>query len=233
MQLQRVSSRTRAAHTVGGTINALRHLPAEIGNMRTLKDLWVSGCSLSEVPAALWTLAALERVALSQNPVAMLPSGISASGLEKLKELHLERCCTAQLPTGLQSLTGLEWLDIRRSRVSHLPMWLASMPMLQDLQCRGCPLQGVALAGTVATFDELASVVSDTSDPERLQDLGRSLLEMTSQNPLCLLRTALMQFAPRTPLRQLCVSQCVAKRRVDLERLPTHIQDEIARAGAQ
>eukprot|EP00004_Rigifila_ramosa_P016218 TRINITY_DN3825_c0_g1_i3.p2 TRINITY_DN3825_c0_g1~~TRINITY_DN3825_c0_g1_i3.p2 ORF type:complete len:179 (+),score=50.54 TRINITY_DN3825_c0_g1_i3:62-538(+) len=55
---------------------------------------------------------------------------------------------------------------------------------------------------------------------------------MIDEDPLRVLRIANMHFAPRTPLRALCVSKCVAQHsRVDLQRLPAHVRDEIVRAA--
>eukprot|EP00004_Rigifila_ramosa_P025201 TRINITY_DN7491_c0_g1_i1.p1 TRINITY_DN7491_c0_g1~~TRINITY_DN7491_c0_g1_i1.p1 ORF type:complete len:476 (-),score=105.14 TRINITY_DN7491_c0_g1_i1:112-1503(-) len=202
----------------------IQRVPDDITNLHQLKALSLSSCQLTELPAALWTLTALEKLGLGSNPLLSLPAGIGT--LSGLKELDLQGCGIDALPVEIQ---GLVPLDISRTSVTYLPLWLASLRSLSVLRCVLCSLEGVAASDTLfVSSDELVSRLSDTSSeaPEHLKKLRKSLKTMLDEAPLQFLRTAQMHFAPRTTLRELCMSQ---RGRFDIKKLPSHIKDEIAR----
>eukprot|EP00004_Rigifila_ramosa_P027079 TRINITY_DN8663_c0_g1_i1.p1 TRINITY_DN8663_c0_g1~~TRINITY_DN8663_c0_g1_i1.p1 ORF type:complete len:156 (-),score=28.72 TRINITY_DN8663_c0_g1_i1:113-538(-) len=127
----------------------------------------------------------------------------------------------------MRFLKKLEKLSIGDTRVTHLPVWLGSLPSLKVLWCYGCPLVGVAVNdNTLLTFDELTRLMS-SSDVSGVRPPPITTL---LQDPMHQLRMAQMYFAPRTPLRDICLTNA-AHRNVDLQRLPAHIQDEISRAS--
>eukprot|EP00004_Rigifila_ramosa_P004302 TRINITY_DN14703_c0_g1_i1.p2 TRINITY_DN14703_c0_g1~~TRINITY_DN14703_c0_g1_i1.p2 ORF type:complete len:223 (-),score=53.67 TRINITY_DN14703_c0_g1_i1:56-724(-) len=192
--------------------NTIGRVPDAIGNLRRLKQLSVSECALTEVSSALWSLENLERLGLDQNVL-----------LDSLPALVASKVQSRRLAV----------LDVSGTSVSLLPVWLASLPALQSLGCSGCPIVGVAANdATLVTFAELAGEMSAAGDPKEIEELSGRFSEMLERDPLRLLRVVQMHFAPRTPLRELCVAECAALRStMDFARLPAHIQDEIARAG--
>eukprot|EP00004_Rigifila_ramosa_P011274 TRINITY_DN2390_c0_g1_i2.p2 TRINITY_DN2390_c0_g1~~TRINITY_DN2390_c0_g1_i2.p2 ORF type:complete len:137 (+),score=21.68 TRINITY_DN2390_c0_g1_i2:926-1336(+) len=134
----------------------------------------------------------------------------------------------------MQALAQLASLNVSMNRLAALPVWLASMRSLAELWCVHCPLVGVEVSAVASGgsktvgFDALAAWLGDP---------GLLRPDVAAQNPLRLVRTVQMHFAPRTPLRERCVTQCVAlcaaqriPRRLEVERLPLHIQDAIADA---
>eukprot|EP00004_Rigifila_ramosa_P005763 TRINITY_DN1642_c1_g2_i2.p1 TRINITY_DN1642_c1_g2~~TRINITY_DN1642_c1_g2_i2.p1 ORF type:complete len:491 (-),score=119.48 TRINITY_DN1642_c1_g2_i2:90-1562(-) len=201
--------------------NFIQHLPGEVGNLYSLKELNLVQCGLAEVPRVLWRLTNLETLWLGSDPFEALPAGIGA--LQKLKTLGVCNCSLSHLPTEMQRLTQLEMLSMSGTKVTHLPLWLGSLPLL-ELWCSDHRFFGVAVnRSTLLTFEELAARVNadDPAAPAFRDD------------PMRLLRIAHMRFAPRTPLRELCVAQCAVRlgRVEQVERLPAHVQDEIVRAA--
>eukprot|EP00004_Rigifila_ramosa_P018574 TRINITY_DN4641_c0_g1_i2.p1 TRINITY_DN4641_c0_g1~~TRINITY_DN4641_c0_g1_i2.p1 ORF type:complete len:476 (-),score=98.95 TRINITY_DN4641_c0_g1_i2:42-1424(-) len=211
--------------------NKIQGVPEEMCNLLGLKELYLPLCGLTEVPAAIWSLTNLEKLELHKNPLKYLSSGIGA--LQKLKELDVSSSLLSRLPNEMQSLTQLKSLNISETNIGYLPVSLGSLRSLEFMFCAACPLVGVRSHNTLVSFDDLARLASNSSDPEEIQKHNELLKELAVAEPLRLLRIAHMHLAPLTLLRDLCVAKCAAlDNRVDLARLPAHIQDEIVHHAA-
>ncbi len=66
-------------------MNEIETIPAEIGNMSSLKKLWLANNKISELPEEIGNLASLKSLNLSNNPIAKFPESIkNCSDLKKL-----------------------------------------------------------------------------------------------------------------------------------------------------
>ena len=69
--------------------NKLTSLPAEIGQLTSLKELFLIGNQLTSLPAEIGQLTSLTELNLGGNPLTSLPAEIGQ--LTSLRELHLDR----------------------------------------------------------------------------------------------------------------------------------------------
>ena len=85
------------------TSNRLRRLPAEIGKLENLAELWIARNQLESLPPEIANLKKLERLSMWQNRLTYI-----------------------SLLTGLGNL---RWLDLCENRISRLPSQIVDMGM--------------------------------------------------------------------------------------------------------
>lgn len=127
-----------------------KHLPSALGSFTNLKELNINGLeALKELPAEIGNLTELESIIIDNgNGYSMnisLPESIG--NLMKLKELNLygamdapsfegkdaELAKVKKLPQALEKLQNLEVLDLGRNRITKLPAQVASLSSLISL----------------------------------------------------------------------------------------------------
>ncbi|MBD3350322.1 MAG: TIR domain-containing protein, partial [Candidatus Lokiarchaeota archaeon] len=86
----------------------LSSLPDSIGNLTSLKELYLIGNTLNSLPESIGSLTSLEQLSLGSNELSSLPETIGS--LTSLKELRLNGNKLSSLPDGIGSLTSLERL---------------------------------------------------------------------------------------------------------------------------
>jgi hypothetical protein len=128
-------------------------VPAEIGQLTSLKELSLIDNRLTSLPAEIGQLTSLERLSLQRNKLTSLPAEIGQ--LTSLKELSLERNQLTSLPAEIGQLTSLRELYLQRNHLTSVPVeigqltslkwlwlsenWLRSLPAeIWKLRAAGC-----------------------------------------------------------------------------------------------
>ena len=124
---------------LGTALPAGEAFPAELGKMKSLRDLNLSECGLSAVPAFVCELKSLESLNLSYCELRSLPKELGElSGLTKL-DLSRNRTLGATLPAG-----------------EAFPAELGKMKSLRDLQLNKCGHRTVpAFVGELESLEVL------------------------------------------------------------------------------
>lgn len=114
--------------------NLLSSLPREIGNLRMMTKLDLSGNALKSLPDEIGNLTELNWLNLSQNRLESIPA--SMAKLTKLKELGLAHNKLKRLPD-LSPLTELTLLPVYNNELQELGDWIGNLIELSklDLSC--------------------------------------------------------------------------------------------------
>ena len=118
-------------------------IPAELGNLANLRELFIWSDLTGEIPAELGNLAKLRGIAISYNRLTgEIPSELG--NLAKLESLFLDdNYLTGEIPSELGNLAKLEFLDLRDNRLTGtIPSWLGNLAMLRELSLSGNQLTG-------------------------------------------------------------------------------------------
>jgi len=107
-------------------VSAVTQIPADLGNLRGLRALFVTGSQASAVPDEVLALPALEHCVLSNNRLQRLPEHITPS----LKNLSLDHNQLTGLPEVLASLPALKQLNINDNPLVSLPPGLERIETL-------------------------------------------------------------------------------------------------------
>jgi internalin A len=97
----------------------LDELPQSIGNLKSLKSLWLGGNRLRELPDSMKELRQLRKLYLWGNELIRLPEWIG--DLKDLRELHLGKNRLARLPNSIRELTSLRLLYLHDNEQLRLP----------------------------------------------------------------------------------------------------------------
>ncbi|XP_064599664.1 malignant fibrous histiocytoma-amplified sequence 1 homolog isoform X2 [Liolophura sinensis] len=106
-------------------------LPAELGQLKNLRELYISECNLPFVPPAIWALQSLTVLDLSRNKINVLLPEIGS--LTSLKKLNLQQTSITCLPSEIAYCQDLEELLLYGNVMDSLPETLADMPRLRVL----------------------------------------------------------------------------------------------------
>lgn len=102
----------------------------DIGNLKTLKNLYLSKNNLSDLPD-FSSLTNLEDLKLAKNKLESLPKGIDK--LKKLKKLDVEKNELTCLPEDIGNLVLLEKFKIKDNKLISLPASIGSLEHLPEL----------------------------------------------------------------------------------------------------
>lgn len=173
----------------------LKHLPPEVGQLTTLRELMLEGNALSTLPPEIGQLTALRVLDLSDNQLGVLPPEIGELiALEKLrlafnelnslpieifqltalKELSLEHNHLSELPSEMGQLSGLTSLDIDSNMLTALPLEIGQLRELETLILSGNQLS--ILPPQFAQLKKLRSLVLDNN---KLNTLPLEICELS------------------------------------------------------
>ncbi len=130
----------------------LSELPCELGNCKSLKELYISSNSLSylpesigflplltvldasdnaiiELPTSIGSLCSLEKLILTDNEINYLPNEIGA--LRSLGALNVSINALKELPQSMGNLRKLEQLVINGNSLYALPLELIALPLVE------------------------------------------------------------------------------------------------------
>lgn len=85
-------------------------LPESIGNLKSLKRLYLHNNRLTTLPESIGNLSSLENLSLAENDLTTLPESIS--NLKSLEHLLLDSNKLRRLPESLRKLSSLQTLNL-------------------------------------------------------------------------------------------------------------------------
>jgi Leucine-rich repeat (LRR) protein len=114
-----------------GFSEALKALPASIGDCTDLRVLHAGNGRLGELPPALFACSALEELHVYGNAITKLPSEVGR--LRSLRVLNIGRNCINALPSSLAQCERLESLLVYENVLTSFPPGFDRMPSLKVL----------------------------------------------------------------------------------------------------
>lgn len=148
----------------GKTLNQLRELwhlsithkkcnklPDEIGNMITLKNLWLRGTSIKDLPETIRYLIALTALNMSHNSITSFPMNILL--IPNLTELYLNNNLISELPGAISNMRELRTLNLEDNRLSALPDSLCTLKKLSNLILKGNQIRSLPYGFFTNSFD--------------------------------------------------------------------------------
>jgi len=111
--------------------NNLTSLPAEIGYLTSLKFLYLDGNNLTSLPAEIGYLTSLKFLYLHENKLTSLPAEIG--NLTSLKYLYLDGNNLTSLPAEIGYLTSLKFLYLHENKLTSLPAEIGYLTSLKEL----------------------------------------------------------------------------------------------------
>ncbi|XP_039165607.1 disease resistance protein RPV1 [Eucalyptus grandis] len=113
---------------------SVRQIPISIGNLKQLEILSGLNCfPLTHLPSSICCLTALSEFSLEGAKISKLPSSLGK--LQKLRRLSLRDCrCLEKLPYSIGEIGSLEELDISATSVSELPDSVGNLKSLKVLR---------------------------------------------------------------------------------------------------
>ena len=121
--------------------NRLTSLPAEIGQLTSLMGLYLNGNQLTSLPAEMGQLTSLETLHLYINQLTSVPAEIGQ--LTALKELHLGGNQLTSVPAEIGQLASLEVLLLNGNHLTSVPAEIGQLASLENLDLRDNQLMSV------------------------------------------------------------------------------------------
>jgi Leucine-rich repeat (LRR) protein len=119
--------------------NQLMDLPASIGDMKNLTELWIRRCgSLGCIPTEIWKLRKLKTLHITDcKLLTVLPNEIGF--LSALRTLNIRECGLERLPPTVGALEQLERLTLKdNSSLQSIPKEIGMLNNLQSLLIEDC-----------------------------------------------------------------------------------------------
>ena len=111
--------------------NKLTRLPAEIGRLTLLRALGLLDNQLTSLPAEIGQLTSLKVLYLGGNQLTSLPAEVWQ--LTSLESLDLDDNQLTSLPAEVGQLTSLEWLGLHNNQLTSLPAEIGQLTSLEQL----------------------------------------------------------------------------------------------------
>lgn len=121
-------------------LSPLNQLPEELGSLKKLRSLQITGTSLESLPDSLGELQVLETLIFTHNKITSTPASIWQ--LPKLKSLHLSQNQLRCLPDAIE-LPQLKHLNVEKNQLATLPPALAEQPLLKELRLEDNPWESL------------------------------------------------------------------------------------------
>lgn len=114
--------------------NPLGILPAEIGKLKSLTELWLANCQLASIPEELGSLVNLMKLSLRGNSLTVVVADIRK--LVNLQWLSLAENHIQELPEEFKHLHCLSYLSLNSNRFESVPEVLLHLPALASLHMK-------------------------------------------------------------------------------------------------
>ncbi len=103
------------------TLFGVNEIPAEIGNLTNLEELFLEGKDISVVPPVIGNLQKLIRLSISKTNISTLP--VEIGKLKNLESLGLSQNKLVSFPPSMRNLTGLKALEIWGNPIAEQWQW--------------------------------------------------------------------------------------------------------------
>ena len=148
--------------------NQLKTLPESIGNLTSLTCLRVFWNKLSTLPESIGHLSSLKELNLTKNQLSALPESITK--LKSLKVLGLAENKFTTLPESITQLKSLTYLNLNGNKLSTLPESIVQLSSLKELY-----LEGNQLSTLPKSIGKLKSLESLMLPYNQLKTLPKSI----------------------------------------------------------
>ena len=148
----------------------LESLPDTIGNLRSLKTIYIRGGKMTALPESIGNISFLRGISLQYTNIIKLP--VSIVNLDKLEYLGIysyrnsmpwdydfdnppnyyedetieKRSPFNALPDSLSKLVSLKCINLDFSEVTVLPDFLANLPELEEININGCNISSIPVS---------------------------------------------------------------------------------------
>ena len=161
-------------------------VPAEIGQLTSLAELWLDGNQLTSVPAEIGRLTSLTMLYLHNNQLTSVPAEIGQ--LAALKVLSLSGNQLTSLPAEIGQLTSLRVLSLYNNKLTSVPAEIGQLTSLTRLDLYGNQLtslpteigQLTSLERLYLGHNQLTSVPTEIGQLTSLRKLGLQANQLTS-----------------------------------------------------
>ena len=180
MDLSGVPPEHRASISLAGRGNfrdtEWTELPEWLAGLTGLRELIVSGHSLTRLPDWLGDLANLTRLDLTGNQLTHVPETLG--NLTALTWLSLTGNLLTELPESMQNLSALSYLSLSSNRFASVPPWLGSLSNLTTLYLWGNRLS--ELPDQLANLTTLSEIELSRNELSRVPECLRNLRNLAS-----------------------------------------------------
>ena len=153
--------------------NQLTSLPESISQLTSLEKLDLSGNQLTSLPESISQLSSLKTLDLSGNQLTLLPEWIGQ--LTSLQGFDLSGNQLTSLPESISQLTSLERLDLSGNQLTSLPEWIGQLSSLETLE-----LKGNQLTSLPESISQLTSLQGFDLSGNQLTSLPEWIGQLTS-----------------------------------------------------
>lgn len=191
--------KTEGEKIVGiGLVNEkLTSIPSSIGEMTSLRTLYLGSNRLTSIPESVGNLTNLEELDLQNNQLTSLPNSIG--NLVNLQKFNLEKNQLTSLPDSIGNLIKLQRLPLQNNQLTSLPERIGKLTNLQSLILDHNRL--TSLPHSIGNLKNLKSLyISEnqlTSLPESMKNLTNLNQLQATRNPLLVLPEAAMRIIRR------------------------------------
>jgi Leucine-rich repeat (LRR) protein len=166
--------------------NQLTSVPAEIGRLTSLTMLYLQNNQLTSVPAEIGQLAALKVLSLSGNQLTSVPAEIGQ--LTSLRVLSLYNNKLTSVPAEIGQLTSLRVFWLYNNKLTSVPAEIGQLTSLTRLDLYGNQLtslpteigQLTSLERLYLGHNQLTSVPTEIGQLTSLRKLGLQANQLTS-----------------------------------------------------
>ena len=166
--------------------NKLESLPSELWNLTSLLGLDISRNRLTLIPAEIGQLTLLKVLCLSNNDIAFLPAEIGQC--HELRSLYLHSNSIAFIPAEIGKLVALQSLDIFDNQLTFLPAEIGKLVALQNLNLSNNKLtflpveigELVSLQILAVSINQLTFLPVEIGKLVNLQSLYLSINQLTT-----------------------------------------------------
>eukprot|EP00898_Chlorokybus_atmophyticus_P002827 jgi/Chlat1/3545/Chrsp231S03545 len=158
-------------------------VPAIVWEQTELRELWLDGNGLEELPSGVGNLSKLEKLVLSNNNLKSIPRELG--NLKELRVLLLDGNKLTHV-AGIETLTALEELALQKNKFAKLPIEVCMLQDLQRLNLRCNYLKALPLA-----IKALSKLRVLNLDDNRLRALPKEIQHLTELQELSVLRNKL------------------------------------------
>jgi len=109
----------------------LTHLPPSIGNLTSLRKLYIEFNKLTTLPQSISNLQSLEQLQLNSNKYTAIPESITS--LQSLKELYMNNNRITSIPDSIKNLKMLKVLSIYDNKIESISEGIGNLSNLQKL----------------------------------------------------------------------------------------------------
>ncbi len=160
----------------------LKTLPKDIGNLTSVRNLYVIKNILETLPDSIGGMSSLQRLFITDNQLTSIPESVAQ--LQSLEYLIIARNQLTTLPQNIDQLTKLRWLLVNHNNLSAIPSSIGNMSSLEILR-----LSENKLTSLPESIGNLSNLKELEISNNKLTSLPASIVKLASLTSLWILGT--------------------------------------------